>query len=58
MSVARTTDRRFLLLLAVVVLAIIVLSLVSFEIVSHFTVIWQAVHGIADSGPNILQWHP
>jgi len=57
MSVAQTIDRRFLILLTVVVLAIIVLSFLSFEIVSHFTVIWQAVNGVA-SNPDIPSYHP
>jgi|GEM_PF-5961111 len=57
MSVAQTIDRRFLILLTVVVLAIIVLSFLSFEVVTHFTIIWQMVHGVASS-PNIPSWHP
>lgn len=58
MSVARTSDRRFFILLTVVVLAIIVLSLLSFEIVMHFTALLQAFHGVADSGSNIMQHRP
>jgi len=56
MSIA--ADRRILVLLTVVALAIIVLSLLSFEVVTHFAVIWQMVHGMADSGSNIMNHHP
>ncbi len=58
MSVTRTANRHFLVLLTVLVLAIIVLSLLSFEIVTHFTALWQVFHGVADSGSNILYHHP
>lgn len=56
MSIA--ADRRFLVLLTIALLAIVVLSLISFEVVTHMTVILQAFHGIADSGSNIMNRHP
>ncbi|MGB8348493.1 MAG: hypothetical protein WCD86_26665 [Ktedonobacteraceae bacterium] len=58
MSVARTANRRFLVLLTVVVLAIVILSLISFEVVIHFTALWQAFHGVADGGTNIMSGRP
>jgi len=56
MSVA--ADRRFFVLLTVVVLVIVILSLISFEVVIHFTALWQAFHDVADGGTNIMSGHP
>lgn len=56
MSIA--ADRRFLVLLTIALLAIVVLSLISFEVVTHMTVLLQTFHGVADSGPKIMQGHP
>ncbi|HVB62777.1 MAG TPA: hypothetical protein VNE61_16410 [Ktedonobacteraceae bacterium] len=58
MSVARTANRRFLVLLTVVVLAIVILSLISFEVVIHFTTLLQAFHGVAYTKNGIMPWHP